>query len=374
MDCINSECKNKTIKAQSIYKAAEKNPLEVGFACCKKCNFSKNSMDYRRRNLIKVYGVDNLFKADKIREKIKKTNLDRYGVENPFGNKEIIAKKEIKRQNTCMEKYGTKTALSNKDVQEKIKKTNMEKYGFSRAICLEEYKQKMYSTNIEKYGSKIPSKSLFLRERDGKEWEERRLITNKRAFYNKLLFSDRLFEVEPAFTFNEYSNHLSTLKWKCLKCNEEFEGKIQYGWNPRCKKCYPVKFGKKEEEISELLKSMNLDFTEKDRNNIKPFELDFFITSHNLAIEFNGVYWHSSLFKDKWYHQMKVELCNRKNIRLLHIYEWEWIINKEACLLNIKKHIENLNLKIEVRKPVARFFKNKTLLEKFTEDCLIIWT
>lgn len=55
-------------------------------------------------------------------------------------------------------------------------------------------------------------------------------------------------------------------------------------------------------------------------------ELDVYIPSHRLAIEFNGMYWHShSVLQDKNYHLSKTELCEAKGIQLLHIWESEWM-------------------------------------------------
>ena len=44
-----------------------------------------------------------------------------------------------------------------------------------------------------------------------------------------------------------------------------------------------------------------------------------------LAIEFNGDYWHSDVVKDKYYHQRKTVACSKLGIRLIHIFEYEWL-------------------------------------------------
>lgn len=71
------------------------------------------------------------------------------------------------------------------------------------------------------------------------------------------------------------------------------------------------------------------------RKIIPPLELDIYIPEKKLAIEFNGVYWHSiEKQTDKFYHQDKSLKCLNKGIKLIHIYDYEW--NKE------RKNIENL--------------------------------
>lgn len=58
---------------------------------------------------------------------------------------------------------------------------------------------------------------------------------------------------------------------------------------------------------------------------IHPNEVDIYIPSHNLAIEVNGVYWHSELAgRDRKYHLQKTKRCNELGIRLIHIFDTEW--------------------------------------------------
>jgi hypothetical protein len=78
-------------------------------------------------------------------------------------------------------------------------------------------------------------------------------------------------------------------------------------------------------------------------------ELDIYIQEKNLAIEFNGVYWHSVLFKDKYYHYNKWKTCKEHGIKLLTIWEDDWQ-NKQGI---IKSIIAN-NLKINTNKIYAR--------------------
>lgn len=72
-----------------------------------------------------------------------------------------------------------------------------------------------------------------------------------------------------------------------------------------------------------------------DKKVLNGKELDIYIPSKNLAIEYNGLYWHSdkaTLEKNdipnketrmyaKYRHIEKTKLCKEKNIRLIHIFE-----------------------------------------------------
>jgi len=69
----------------------------------------------------KKYGVENVYQSDIIKEKCKKTKLERYGNEK-FKNWE-------KHKQTCLKKYGSEYALSNLNVRQKGKETIKLKYG-----------------------------------------------------------------------------------------------------------------------------------------------------------------------------------------------------------------------------------------------------
>lgn len=85
-----------------------------------------------------------------------------------------------------------------------------------------------------------------------------------------------------------------------------------------------------EKEI-ELLKFI-IDNTDRqviqsDKSVLCGKELDIYIPELNLAFEYNGTYWHNSNIKDKLYHQRKSVECIEKGIRLIHIFEYEWLDN-----------------------------------------------
>ena len=76
-----------------------------------------------------------------------------------------------------------------------------------------------------------------------------------------------------------------------------------------------------EREIAALFPNAILG----SRKVINPYELDIYIPDRKLAVEFNGTYWHSSCNKDSKYHQNKTIACAKKGIRLIHIFEYEWV-------------------------------------------------
>ncbi len=137
--------------------------------------------------------------------------------------------------------------------------------------------------------------------------------------------------VTPNFTETEYNGcgYRNRYGWTCTKCNHIFEDHIDSGKYPRCEKCYPKTVSKGEKQIAEFIKSLGIDIQENVHHYDINRELDIFIPSHNLGIEFNGVYWHSDIHKSKNYHLEKSKKFSEKNIRVIHIWSDEWESKRE---------------------------------------------
>lgn len=123
-----------------------------------------------------------------------------------------------------------------------------------------------------------------------------------------------------------------------------------------------------QDEISEFVRSLGFE-TQETRKVIPPYELDVYIPEKKLAIEYNGLYWHSSGSKEtdeKWskYHLMKTERCEEAGIQLLHIFENEWInpVKKEIWK-SVIRHKLGLSKRIYARKCVLKEIDSKTANE-----------
>ena len=90
-----------------------------------------------------------------------------------------------------------------------------------------------------------------------------------------------------------------------------------------------------ENEIADFLATNGISFRSRVRNLIKG-ELDFYIEDHHLAIEFNGLYWHSDQIVEDGYHLRKWKACQEAGIRLLMINEDEWLEKKEIIKTKIR--------------------------------------
>lgn len=94
--------------------------------------------------------------------------------------------------------------------------------------------------------------------------------------------------------------------------------------------------------LFDFVKEFCQDAQHENRTVLNGKELDIYIPSKNIAIEYNGLRWHSELFKkDKWYHFNKTQQCNENGVKLLQVFEDEFILHREIVINKIQ-HILNI--------------------------------
>lgn len=145
----------------------------------------------------------------------------------------------------------------------------------------------------------------------------------------------------------------NVLALQCEVCDQKFTFTKQYTMGKKfkpnlCINCFPraIVSSKTEKDIAIWLESLDIKVIHNDRSIIPPFELDMYLPEYDLAIEYNGLYWHSELNgKDSNYHVHKNKLCNEQGIALITIFEDEWL-NHEVI---VKSRLRNLVNKTEKR-------------------------
>ena len=131
-----------------------------------------------------------------------------------------------------------------------------------------------------------------------------------------------------------------------------------------CKKPIVYKKSKAELEILEYIRNKISNVISGNRSVLKTKELDIYIPSLNLAIEYCGLYWHSELSgKNKNYHYDKMIECEKQNIKLITIFEDEYINNKNIVLSRIDNILGISNKKIFARKTLVKNIDNNTCAE-----------
>lgn len=243
-------------------------------------------------------------KTNDVKDAKRKTSLDHYGVEYPSQVQEIKDKKET----TFKQRYNSTCY-------------------FDSEIGKEKYKQKM----LEKYGVDNPFKSKELKEMVRNRWEQ-----NKEGLAVKIQSSEwktflpqieeRIGKEYTLLDLDQYKGVKGNYyKFQCKKCNNTFFDNLDNGRMPRCLVCQPISYSNQEKEIVDFLSKFGIPLELHQRSLINPYEIDIHIPSLKLAIEFNGLYWHSDRNEhiDPKYHLTKTKKCQDIGIRLIQIFSDE---------------------------------------------------
>jgi len=220
------------------------------------------------------------------------------------------------------------------------KHNNLKKYGVENVMQVPEIAQKVHSNRATTLSQKTRDNML-------------------ESGFNTVI--DRVStSVSPLFDVGDYNGSFrkNFYLWKCNVCNNEFEDHVDYGRVPVCKICKPPVISKGELEVGEFIKTLEDDVVLNSRAIIPPLELDIYVPSKKIAIEYNGVYWHSTFQKGKYYHVDKFLKCRDEGVHLIQIFEDEWV-TKPTIIMNRLKAILGHAPKLHGRKTVASKIPNE---------------
>ena len=114
--------------------------------------------------------------------------------------------------------------------------------------------------------------------------------------------------------------------WKCKHGHSWKATAIDRTKGKGCPKCArPTSLG--EDKLYEFICSLlpNEKVIQSDRSLIAPYEVDIYIPEKKIAVEYNGLFWHSeAVGKDKDYHREKYLACQAEGVQLFTIWEDEW--------------------------------------------------
>lgn len=122
--------------------------------------------------------------------------------------------------------------------------------------------------------------------------------------------------------------------FKCNDCGKEFQKEwtdINRHHPINCPECYKSTKRKTQTEVYDWINSIYKgEVIFEDKSN--GFELDIYLPERKIGIEYCGLIWHSTKYRpETTYHRNKWKLCDEKGIRLITIFEDEWLNNQEIC-------------------------------------------
>lgn len=314
-------------------------------------HYSKTD-EYKNRvkiSNIQKYDKEWYCQSDDFKLKKSNTNLEKYGC--LYHSQSLYHKEKIKLLNNL--KYGVDWHYQSDDFKEKSKKTNMNRYGIEHYSKTDEFKIRVVETSLEKYGVDNYSKT----------YESKVKTINKNiSKYGSYSISQNeeyrkeKYEMANNENYIKYiDNSISLFNCDCNK-NHEFQIHVDNYIkrnkenNPLCTICHPIsaKSSIKEKVLYEFIESTySGEIIPGYRDGL---EIDIYLPELKLGFEFNGLYWHSNKYKEKNYHIDKTKHFLDKEIRIVHIWEDDWIFRREVVESQISNLVSNTNIKIFARK------------------------
>lgn len=389
---IKLKCDHCDIEREMSMKSYTSYGYENGEYLCRQCKLESNNL--------KKYGVKNIFELESIKNKIRDTNLKKYNVDNPskspmikekiksslkdldyskvnekrkittrekYGVDNISQLESIKRdkENTCIKNNGEKYIFETDNFKDYITKFNKSKYGVKHIFQSKEIKENIKLTNLRKYGYSNPSKSPMIKDKIRKSIKN----TLHRKMYNNI---ENLKSIDDNLTI------------LCELCENEFRINPILFYKRReyeteiCTICNPIDKHISGKEIS-LFNYIKSIYDGKVIQGYRDgLEIDIYLPDLEIGFEFNGMYWHSTKFKDKYYHNRKSLYFKNKGIEVIHIWEVDW----DSDINKIKKDIAYLisnssKIDITIKEPILYLYTNEELYESndiiLSENSIYIW-
>lgn len=325
--------------------------------CSKECMESDREVINKRvkDTVIEKYGELGL-RCKEITEKKKKTNLMKYGCEYASQNEDV----KRKALETNKRNHGGILAMHNPLTKAKIVETNLQRYGVPYAQQLDEIKAKVKQTNLERYGytcnfadsQKREEYKQICVEKYGDDYAKQIAIKAKKTFmakhgvanyqhlnrphvelYEKDYVLENFIDENNEFMVNEFCAFFNVSRGMCDKF------KVNNNIMNRNNDWHRGRSSSIEQELFDSIPCENK--YQNDKTILGGMELDMVLPDIKLAIEYDGLYWHSvQQGKGESYHLDKTKRCLEKDYQLFHIFEsdnieiWRSMINNKLGLNN----------------------------------------
>lgn len=326
--------------------------------------------------------------SEYIKEKVERTNLEKYG------KKSFMATEEFQDSDWIMAKYGVSHISQSKEVQQKKKEKRIAKmsegeraayersllsveerwgashpmkteegkrrqqsslvanHGVSNPMHLTESLEKIKTTNLEKYGKEYYTQTTeykdimikhnnkidkFLKPHMGRTDNQINIIKDKEMLESLYRKHKTMRNMSDVLNINPTSLG-RILKHHGIEIEQHHRRSgIEYA-------------------IVDYIKGLG-KFEIKENDRTFGYEIDIYVPAKNVAIEVNGVHWHSEIFKNKTYHVDKTDRMIADALTHLHVWEHHWNCDKKRNIIkNRIKHMLGLT--------EGRVFARKTKIIK----------
>ncbi len=311
----------------------------------------------------KVYGVDNVMQNSAVQQKNSLSNIET--AKDP--------KVQAQREATNIARRGVAMPMQDPTVVQTWQNDfSLNHNGAINPMQVKEFRDQALATNNLKYDCDYPMQNKDMQQSVKELCQE---LHGCDYYTQKNLRNMK--DLNPIFvkeTFIDSNNNFMARKMQeyfgYSNLTRPYQIVIEMGIEYEIRR----RISEAELEIRDFLEKLipNIIIEAGNKKILKGREIDIYLPEYNLAIEYNGLMWHSQ-GKSKYdkfntpdfkatYHMRKTNQCEEQGIQLLHIFENEWLDpeTKEGW----KSLIAN-KLKVNSKKIMARKCK---VVEITTKD------
>lgn len=122
----------------------------------------------------------------------------------------------------------------------------------------------------------------------------------------------------------------------CINCGNEYVTSVFNFLNGNvcfCENCRKRKYSRAEKEVADFVRELGFQVYENYKISGNT-EVDIYIPSKGIALDYNGLYWHSTAIRDDiYYHKKKIDLCRSiLGARLYYIWEDDYFLRKDVLI------------------------------------------
>lgn len=298
-------------------------------------NYTKDSVSFKQKVYNYIHNIESIPICKSCNNKVGFFN-NTYSIycSNKCKNsdQDFIDKSSMLREKSMISKYGVKYTFNMDSTKDKIRKTLKDKYNIDNISKLSDIKDKISNTKRQKTIIDYNNNSINLISID--ENRVMKILCDNCNSVYEINYTTYLLRVR-----NEHDI--------CINCNQ----------------LNNLKSSHLEKNISKIISDVGINFISNYK--IGNRELDIYVPDKNIGFEFNGLYWHSEIFKDKNYHLNKTLLFRKNNINIFHIWEDDWIHKKDIMKSMILNKIGKTTNRIFARKCDIREISDNKLVKDF---------
>lgn len=351
-DCNRRSCLTKNLPQMIFIR--EGNMNEIDYSRLSR-DFSKEPI--RRGEVIPKSDVEYLY---------IELNLNRPDTAKALGTCEMGLRRLLKVHNikkprtlymkkakaTCMKRFGVASPLKAKEIRDMCQKSLKQHYGVDNYFSLPGITAKLEKTKREKYGDNYMAADGVIRKKITTTMRKRYGVSSGMQVH--VTFPEIWYNDERLTEFIKAGN--SGSKWTTEALATYFNltvspVQVRIGevglWS-----YINLQSSKEEKELYNLLQSWG---EHPVKYKTPKLELDIYLPDKQIAIEFNGNYWHSTrIGRGMNYHLNKTIKASLRGIRVYHIFEYEWMNRKTQIINQIRNMLGHNQETIYARKCVIK--------------------